>query len=95
MLFCSNCGKQVTQNAKFCSNCGNEIVNKSVNKIDNTIDSILSKTNSIKEEVNQSYYYNQAKEKNIPVFMKEELLGILKEDEFVQEFPKEFGGIEW
>lgn len=62
MLFCSNCGKQVTQNAKFCSNCGNEIVNKSVNKIDNTIDSILSKTNSIKEEVNQSYYYNQAKE---------------------------------
>ena len=37
--------------------------------------------------------YNQAKEKNIPVFMKEELLGILKEDEFVQEFPKEFGGI--
>lgn len=63
MLFCSNCGKQVTQNAKFCSNCGNEIINKSVNKIDNTIDSILSKTNSIKEEVNQSYYYNQAKEK--------------------------------
>jgi len=38
--------------------------------------------------------YNQAKEKNIPVFMKEDLLGILKEDEFVQEFPKEFGGIE-
>lgn len=35
--------------------------------------------------------YNQAKEKNIPVFMKEDLLGILKEDEFVQEFPKEFG----
>jgi hypothetical protein len=27
--------------------------------------------------------------------MKEDLLGILKEDEFVQEFPKEFGGIEW
>ena len=37
--------------------------------------------------------YNQAKEKNIPVFMKEDLLGILNEDEFVQEFPKEFGGI--
>ena len=37
--------------------------------------------------------YNQAKEKNIPVFMKEDLLGILDEDEFVQEFPKEFGGI--
>ena len=36
--------------------------------------------------------YNQAKEKNIPVFMKEDLLGILDEDEFVQEFPKEFGG---
>jgi len=25
--------------------------------------------------------------------MKEDLLGILNEDEFVQEFPKEFGGI--
>ena len=37
--------------------------------------------------------YNQAKEKNIPVFMKEDLLGILNENEFVQEFPKEFGGI--
>ncbi len=37
--------------------------------------------------------YNQAKEKNIPVFMKEDLLGILKEDEMIQEFPKEFRGI--
>jgi hypothetical protein len=27
--------------------------------------------------------------------MKEDLLGILDEDEFVQEFPKEFGGIKW
>ena len=31
------------------------------------------------------------KEKNIPVFMKEDLLGILNEDEMIQEFPKEFG----
>lgn len=36
--------------------------------------------------------YNQAKEKNIPVFMKEDLLGILEENEMIQEFPKEFGG---
>lgn len=34
--------------------------------------------------------YNQAKEKNIPVFMKEDLLGILSEEEMIQEFPKEF-----
>jgi hypothetical protein len=27
--------------------------------------------------------------------MKEDLIGILNEDEFVQEFPKEFGGIKW
>lgn len=35
--------------------------------------------------------YNQAKEKNIPVFMKEDLLGIIEENEFIQEFPVEFG----
>ncbi len=37
--------------------------------------------------------FNQAKKKNIPVFMKEDLLGILKEEEMIQEFPKEFIGI--
>lgn len=36
--------------------------------------------------------YNQAKAMNIPVFMKEDLLGILDENEMIQEFPKEFGG---
>ena len=36
--------------------------------------------------------YNQAKEQNIPVFMKEDLLGIINEEEFIQEFPKDFGG---
>lgn len=36
--------------------------------------------------------YNQAKEKNIPVFMKEDLFGILSEEEMIQEFPKDFGG---
>lgn len=36
--------------------------------------------------------YNQAKEKNIPVFMKEDLFGILSEEEMIQEFPKNFGG---
>ena len=35
--------------------------------------------------------YNQAKEKNIPVFMKEDLLGIIEEYEFLQEVPVEFG----
>ena len=35
--------------------------------------------------------YNQAKANNIPVFMKEDLLGILNENEMIQEFPKEFG----
>ena len=35
--------------------------------------------------------YNQAKANNIPVFMKEDLLGILDENEMIQEFPKEFG----
>ena len=34
--------------------------------------------------------YNQCKEKGIPVFMKEDLLGILNENEMIQEFPKEF-----
>ena len=34
--------------------------------------------------------YNQAKEKNVPVFMKEDLLGILEETEMIQQFPKEF-----
>ena len=37
--------------------------------------------------------YNQAKANNIPVFMKEDLLGILDESEMIQEFPKEFGGM--
>ena len=37
--------------------------------------------------------YNQAKSNNIPVFMKEDLLGILDENEMIQEFPKEFGGM--
>lgn len=36
--------------------------------------------------------YNQAKAKNIPVFMKEDLLEIMSEEEMIQEFPKEFGG---
>ena len=35
--------------------------------------------------------YTQAKSNNIPVFMKEDLLGILDENEMIQEFPKEFG----
>lgn len=34
--------------------------------------------------------YNQAKEKNIPVFFKEDLYGILTEEEMIQEFPQEF-----
>lgn len=34
--------------------------------------------------------YNQAHDKGIPVFMKEDLLGILEEKELMQEFPKEF-----
>lgn len=34
--------------------------------------------------------YEQAKKNNIPVFMKEDLLGILGEDEMIQEFPEEF-----
>lgn len=33
----------------------------------------------------------QAKSKNIPVFMKEDLHGILSEKEIIQQFPKEFG----
>ena len=37
--------------------------------------------------------YNQANANNIPVFMKEDLLGILDENEMIQEFPKEFGGM--
>lgn len=32
----------------------------------------------------------QAQAKNIPVFMKEDLFGILSEEEMVQQFPKEF-----
>lgn len=32
----------------------------------------------------------QAREKNIPVFMKEDLLGIINEEEFVQELPQDF-----
>ena len=39
--------------------------------------------------------YNQAKSNNIPVFMKEDLLGILDENEMIQKFPKEFGGMKW
>ena len=34
--------------------------------------------------------YNQAKEKNIPVFMKEDLLPIMGEAQMVQEFPTAF-----
>ena len=34
--------------------------------------------------------YNQCKEQRIPVFMKEDLLGIINENEMIQEFPKEF-----
>ena len=34
--------------------------------------------------------YNQAKEKNIPVFMKEDLLPIMGEAQMVQEFPPAF-----
>lgn len=34
--------------------------------------------------------YKQAKEKNIPVFMKEDLLGILNEYELIQEYPECF-----
>lgn len=34
--------------------------------------------------------YNQCKEQGIPVFMKEDLLGIINENEMIQEFPKEF-----
>lgn len=37
----------------------------------------------------------QAKEKNIPVFMKEDLLGIFAENEFIQELPKSFLGEEY
>ena len=35
---------------------------------------------------------NQAKAKKIPVFMKEDLLGIFDENEFIQELPKSFLG---
>ena len=34
--------------------------------------------------------YNQAKKKNIPVFMKEDLLPIMGEAQMVQEFPTAF-----
>ena len=35
---------------------------------------------------------SQAKAKKIPVFMKEDLLGIFDENEFIQELPKSFLG---
>ena len=36
--------------------------------------------------------YEQAKKQKIPVFMKEDLLGILSEEEMIQEFPVSFTG---
>ena len=36
----------------------------------------------------------QAQKRSIPIFMKEDLYGILSEEEVIQEFPKEFARIE-
>ena len=36
----------------------------------------------------------QAQKRSIPIFMKEDLYGILSEEEMIQEFPKEFARIE-
>ena len=37
-------------------------------------------------------YLQPSQRKNIPVFMNEDLFGILSEEEMIQEFPKYFGG---
>ena len=33
-MYCENCGIKLEENANFCGNCGNEIINKTIEKIE-------------------------------------------------------------
>lgn len=69
-MFCEQCGKQVSETAKFCSNCGAPIVREQMceeAQIEHPIDSTLSSsTNSENAIVEQP-----SAEKTLPVYNKE------------------------
>ena len=53
-MYCSKCGVQLEQEAKFCSNCGNE-VHKQLNKQNNIINMIQNPQNSM-QNLNERYH---------------------------------------
>ncbi len=58
---CKNCNYKTDEIVNFCPNCGTKmILNFNENKIDNTIDSIKEKLNSINDELQQSEYVKKA-----------------------------------
>jgi hypothetical protein len=64
MKYCTNCGNKINEENKFCPNCGtkNNISNSSTNKIDESIEKVVTEVNAVKKEFSESKYINQTKE---------------------------------